>query len=136
MTVSLNNKTSFLIYKAVFQKFLAIGEKQMALSCDEISIAILPSKQMQTVNRTYRGTDSPTDVLAFDYGEILLCPAYIRKKHHLKTMQEVIQKMGELFIHGLAHIAGYTHETEEKEREMKAVEEKVMAMVLKEKIKK
>lgn len=122
MKILLNNKTSFLIYKRNFEKLFKIAQKHLLLDMEEMSLALIVSKEMQEINRMYRGADSPTDVLAFGYGEILLCPAYIKKKYRLKTKPEVVKKMGELFIHGLSHIAGYTHETEEKEREMREVE--------------
>lgn len=126
MKVSVVNKTRYAFPKTRARCIVEILEKQLVRATDEVSLAIVGLKEMQGINRTYRGKDEPTDVLAFDYGEILLCPAYIKKKHRIKTKRELIQKIGELFVHGLAHIAGYTHETREKEREMKEVEEKIV----------
>ena len=93
---------------------------------EEISLAIVPEAEMQKVNSMYRGKDAPTDVLAFDYGEIVLCPAYSKKKYGLQTKEEVRQKMQELFVHALAHIGGYGHESEREEKEMGRVEKSIM----------
>lgn len=91
-----------------------------------ISLAVISKNEMREINSAYRGADEPTDVLAFDYGEILLCPAHIKKKYGLISKHACQMKMQELFVHGLVHIGGFDHATKKEEVKMKEVEEKIL----------
>ena len=77
-----------------------------------LSIAFIPPKKSQEINKKYRNKNKPTNVLAFPFspheGEILLCPSVIKKeaKKWDKTYEEF---MGFLVIHGMLHLKGYKH---------------------------
>lgn len=120
------NKTEYRIIKSDLQMLLRKAQRFLKLdSFDELSIAIISQKEMQNINRVYRGLDEPTDVLSFDYGEILLCPEYMIKKYQLNK-KGVQQKMQELFAHGVCHMAGLNHNTKQAEQKMKRLEQKIL----------
>lgn len=106
-----------LLYKA--QRFLKLD------SFDELSVAIISQKEIREINRVYRGKDEPTDVLSFNYGEILLCPEYMIIKYQLNK-KSVQLKIQELFAHGLCHITGFDHYNKINEAKMKKVEQKIL----------
>lgn len=126
MAVLLRNRTRYRCSAVLFERLLYRTQNIISLPIDEISLAIVPKDEMRKINRAYRGADAPTDVLAFEYGEILLCPAYIKEKYGLSAPREVRVKMHELFVHGLVHIGGFDHRTKREEADMKKVEEKIL----------
>ncbi|MBU2563965.1 rRNA maturation RNase YbeY [Patescibacteria group bacterium] len=67
----------------------------------ELSIVLVSESKIKELNKKYRKKNESTDILSFDYGEIFICPS--------KT-----DNINKLLIHGILHLAGYTHETEEK----------------------
>ena len=64
----------------------------------------------------------------FQLGEIIICrpvcEAQAREFGH-----SVEREMGYLFVHGVLHLLGFDHDTDEKYRQMRIVEEKVLARV-------
>jgi probable rRNA maturation factor len=86
-----------------------------------LSIACVPEKKSKELNKKYRNKNKSTNILSFplrqDEGEIILCPAVIRReaKNFGKTFD---QFMGFLVIHGMLHLKGYDHGKKmEKEEE-------------------
>lgn len=77
-----------------------------------LSLAFLPPANMAALNRTYRGKDRPTDVLAFPLsdreGEIVICLSEARRQARLfgRTYRDFIVF---LFIHACVHLKGYDH---------------------------
>ncbi len=77
-----------------------------------ISIAFVPPREMRRLNRLYRGTDAPTDILSFPLspcaGEILFCRSEAAKeaKRFGRTPANFLLF---LLIHGLLHLKGLRH---------------------------
>jgi len=85
---------------------------------------------MTRLNEVWKGHKGSTDVLTFDYseqkgvvnGEIYICPKvaerYAREAGGGQIVSlnsaGVVAEVLNLFVHGLLHLAGYTHETEAK----------------------
>ena len=96
----------------------------------EVSLTLLSPEEQQLLNKEYRHIDRPTDVLTFAYeetlqeaipvtdlGSITICPEVARrqaKEYHHPYERE----LSFLFIHGLLHIFGYDHQTEEESKVM------------------
>lgn len=122
----ITNRTDYRIKSEIFKKIFFKAKKFLKLTnFDELSAAIISQKEIQNINRVYRGKDEPTDVLSFDYGEILLCPEYMMIKYQLNK-KSVQSKMRELFVHGLCHITGFDHYNKINEAKMKKIEQKIL----------
>ncbi len=95
-----------------------------------VNIAFLSDTEIQTLNREYRGIDKTTDVLSFHYfddfaevsvadiaGEIVLSESRIISQSdehgHSREIETAI-----LILHGVLHILGFDHETDEDYAEM------------------
>ena len=95
----------------------------------EIDLVFCTSDTIKRLNRDYRKKDSITDVLSFrfnetDYlGEIYICVqrADDQRKEYGLTLDEELQR---LFVHGLFHLLGFDHETEEERIIMESHEKK------------
>ena len=92
-----------------------------AISKSESSatIAFVSDKKIRELNRQFRGIDKATDVLSFpsdgsDLGDIAVSvdtAAAQAKENGLKLDEEIAQ----LILHGLLHLSGYDHETDNGE---------------------
>lgn len=105
------NKT---LIKKVVDKILKneVGEVK-------VNVVFVGEKCMRDLNKTYRGIDSPTDVLTFVYkdqdlfGEIFICPRQI-EKNAMKYKQSYLTEMIRVVIHSCLHLSGYDHELSDK----------------------
>lgn len=85
----------------------------------KVNVVFVGEKCMRDLNKTYRGIDSPTDVLTFVYkdqdlfGEIFICPRQI-EKNAMKYKQSYLTEMIRVVIHSCLHLSGYDHELSDK----------------------
>jgi len=104
---------------------------------------ITGDRAVQTLNRSYRGEDAPTDVLSFalteggqDFvlppdgllrlGEVVVSLPTARRQAQ-EAGRPVEEELAHLVVHGLLHLLGYDHREEREEREMRAREEPLLA---------
>jgi probable rRNA maturation factor len=95
---------------------------QMALQTG-FSVVLLSDKAMKNYNREFRGEDRATDVLSFPnekegeeepyLGDILICVDAAARQQR-KTLLAELQVLS---LHGLLHLLGYDHETDQGEME-------------------
>jgi probable rRNA maturation factor len=87
----------------------------------EVAVALVSDARVRRLNRQYRRTDAPTDVLSFaadadattahrDFGDIVIATGIARRQarqagHSYNTELRV------LALHGLLHLLGYDHHT-------------------------
>lgn len=88
-----------------------------------LAVEIVGVERIRELNREHRGTDAPTDVLAFpldgpgpvpgprELGDVVICP-------------ERCADVTEAAVHGVLHLCGYDHETDDGE--MLALQARVM----------
>ncbi len=103
----------------------------------EISITLVDRKRMARLNQVWMGEDGPTDVLSFPVdgfvarasdgdverppvviGEVVLCPE-VASKSDLEGLDEELDL---LVAHGVLHLLGFDHETEQSARQMREYE--------------
>ncbi len=94
------------------------------------TITFIRDREMQRLNFDYRGIDKPTDVLSFAYQEDLsdndpnhnpveIGDCVISVETAIRYAQEqnisLTMEINWLVIHGILHLAGYDHETDNGE---------------------
>ena len=116
---SIVNRTRGKIPRDSVIKTLSDIKRSVLGESYELSVALLPPRDMRKASVESGHGDTPANVLSFPFsktsGEILLCPATIRAqaKTYEKTPQAFLVY---LFIHGLHHLKGFDHgEAMEKE---------------------
>lgn len=130
-----------------------LKEEGIAVPC-EINVLVTDDAGIQTINRTSRNIDKPTDVLSFpmfnltagnppeDWSEYIdpetkLCPLgdmCISLERAVAQAQEfghsAKREVGYLTIHSMLHLLGYDHLDEgEQKRQMRAREEAIAATI-------
>lgn len=108
----------------------------------EMAVVLTDDAEIQALNRQYRGVDAPTDVLAFAESEptdpFVTAP---EAEHYLGEVfvslpraeeqaeeagHSVEEELALLVVHGILHLLGYDHETEEEEAEMWALQDRAL----------
>lgn len=94
------------------KKFLPFLEDEFNIKKD-INIIFVKQKQIQKLNKQYRGKDEVTDVLSFNLdsnnilGEIYISPEYVINT--IERKENIQEKIYRLIVHGLLHLQGYDH---------------------------
>jgi probable rRNA maturation factor len=98
----------------------------------ELSLVLTNDEQIHKLNATYRKKDRPTDVLAFAQQEaaregtaeallgdvIVSVPTARRQAADAK--RDVLAEVTMLVAHGLLHLLGWDHDTDARDRKMRA----------------
>ena len=86
------------------------------------TIAFVSDKKIRELNRQFRGIDKPTDVLSFpaaDADKLNLGDIAISVETAAKQAREngltFDHEIAQLILHGLLHLSGYDHETDDGE---------------------
>ncbi len=86
----------------------------------EVSVRITSSREMRELNRRFRRKNKPTDVLSFPSslpkwaGDIAIS-AEIAASNAAQLGHSTETELRILILHGLLHLAGYDHETDDGE---------------------
>ena len=79
-----------------------------------LAVSFVDAERMRELNRAHRGIDRPTDVLSFpvdgtgsvagprELGDVVIC------REHTADVAEAV-------VHGVLHLCGYDHETDDGE---------------------
>ena len=126
------------------QDFTAIIEqalKTLGIEDDvEVSCVLVDEERIQEINREYRHIDRSTDVISFAmedndqfYVEGMprtLGDIFISVDHAKKQAEEyghsLRREMCFLFTHGILHLLGYDHMTDEQEKEMFGLQDEIL----------
>jgi len=108
--LEINNLTKDRIDKKLLEKIAKKTLKSLKTKLAEISLVFVSDIRMKSLNRKYRGRNRVTDVLAFDYGEIIVCLPQA-KRQAKKIGHSLKKELAILLIHGILHLAGYSDET-------------------------
>lgn len=105
----------------------------------ELSLVFTDDAHIQALNREWRNKDKPTNVLSFPafeiapgdslppmLGDIILAYETIVNEAAMEQ-KPLDHHLTHLVVHGLLHLLGYDHETEEEAEEMEAIERLVLA---------
>ena len=111
-----------------FRKWVRAALEQDA----EITLRLVDSDEGRELNHTYRGKDYATNVLTFPLdtdpllmGDIVLCaPVVEREAAEQGKLLEA--HYAHLTVHGVLHMQGYDHETEEEAEVMERLESAIV----------
>ena len=86
----------------------------------EFSVVFVTDDMIRRYNRDYRGFDKPTDVLSFSgddgyLGDILISSETAYNQTLKSKTLSFETNIHRLLLHGLLHLMGYDHETDDGE---------------------
>lgn len=97
----------------------------------EAALALADDAMLHDLNRRFRGKDKATNVLSFPSGEEeFLGDIAISLQTVVREAAEQDKKPGDhalhMLVHGLLHLLGYDHDTDEDAEEMESLERRVL----------
>jgi probable rRNA maturation factor len=92
-----------------------------------ITLTLVDDNTIRSLNKEYRGIDKPTDVLSFSYlgdepfpgEEDIVGEVFI-------SLESAKDELDFLFVHGVLHILGYTHETDEGLKDLIELQKEIL----------
>ena len=120
--IDLDNQTALVI------DLVALEKIAQSLTTKGIELIITDNRTIQELNQEYRDKDKPTDVLSFPMdtpfteesisaiplGSIVISADLVKEKAN-EFKHTVDDELSLLFIHGLLHLLGFDHETDNGE---------------------
>lgn len=139
MNYQITNLTEEKIDENDLVKVIEKVSELLGIENSIVSIVLVDNEYIHKINKEYRNVDRETDVISFafmddetnpesgitDLGEIYIS----LEKAHSQSKEYGHSFKRELFFlltHGLLHLLGYDHMTEEDEKEMFGLQEEVL----------
>ncbi|MDA7948013.1 MAG: rRNA maturation RNase YbeY [Hyphomicrobiaceae bacterium] len=126
------------------EEALVLAAKAAFAACEpgpgraEVSLLLGDDAEVRELNRNWRGKDEPTNVLSFPLGVApcgdeprslgdvaLACETVMREARERGIPPE--QHAVHLVVHGMLHLMGFDHVSEEGAQEMEALETRILA---------
>ncbi|MHB9002674.1 MAG: rRNA maturation RNase YbeY [Coriobacteriia bacterium] len=122
---------------AAFERLAAfVLDREDVTDAAELSIAVVSVQEIADLNEKYRGIEGPTDVLSFEcddpcpvesdqpvaIGDVVIAPE-IAVQQAAELGRTVEEELNLLLVHGILHLLGYAHETDEDAAVMQAREQ-------------
>jgi probable rRNA maturation factor len=118
--VVLNQQRKHKVHSLDLQTFLDRLSTALGISERDFAVALVTDNRIRRFNRQYRGFDKATDVLSFHgadsyLGDILISTeTAFRQAGNSRTLT-FERNLHRLMLHGLLHLMGYDHETDNGE---------------------
>lgn len=109
------------------------------LECEEttVSIRMMDSEEMLSLNRQYRDKAEPTNVLSFSaggedeagrhmLGDLAVCIDVVRREAAAQG-KSLSAHVAHMLVHGVLHLSGYDHVEDEQARTMELAEAAILA---------
>ncbi|MCM3712834.1 rRNA maturation RNase YbeY [Alkalihalobacillus oceani] len=148
LTVDMNDETSTITeaqQSLVRELLKKTAELEKLEGETEVSVTFVSLERIQEINRDYRGKDLPTDVISFALndqdeeelevvaeglpnvlGDIIISVSHIRSQAE-EYGHSFERELGFLTVHGMLHLLGYDHLTEEEEKDMFSRQEDILS---------
>jgi len=104
----------------------------------EVSVRLVDSSTIQSLNYRYRGKNTPTNVLSFNsdmpllpgglkaLGDLVVCPEVVRHEA-LEQDKSLEAHWAHLLVHGTLHLCGYDHEEHNQAEAMESMEIRILS---------
>ena len=99
-----------------------------------VALRLTDDAEMTRLNRTFAGKPGATDVLAFPSGDLERPGDVAISLERVRSQataygHSIEREFGYLLTHALLHLAGLSHDSDSARRQMRRVEESIMAAV-------
>jgi probable rRNA maturation factor len=108
---------SAAIAAAEVERLAELAAASAGVDDGHVAIEFVDSDRIRDLNREHRGKDGPTDVLSFPIDEDGApgVPAGLRELGDVVISPEHTEDLREAVVHGVLHLTGMDHETDDGE---------------------
>lgn len=142
MPITFENESDFPCSESHFTSLAAYALKTMRLDERvELSILAVDEDEMERLHIEWMDEEGPTDVLSFPIdelrpgqhfiegkstlGDVVLCPE-VAKRQAEGAGHSTEKELEILLVHGILHLMGYDHVEKDEEKEMFALQNKIV----------
>ncbi|MFC5996873.1 rRNA maturation RNase YbeY [Pseudonocardia hispaniensis] len=146
MSIEIANESGIAVDESLIVSVARYALDAMGVSpAVELAITAVTTEAMTELHERWMEEPGPTDVMAFPMdelvdetrrpdapeigpallGDIVLCPAFAREQAR-KAGHGLADELHLLTVHGVLHLLGYEHAEPEQEREMFALQDKLL----------
>jgi probable rRNA maturation factor len=127
--------------EALVQTALLTAEKELSLSPEyptEVSFLFTDDLTIRGINNEWRGKDKPTNVLSFPafplrpgmapkplLGDIVIALETVQREA-IEEQKSFENHLTHMIVHGLLHLLGYDHETDDDAEQMEHLERHIL----------
>ena len=124
----INKQSKHTVDHGKLRRFLTSLVPELGVGRRAFSIVFVTDEKIRRLNHAFRGSDKPTDVLSFRgdggyLGDILISSETAYNQTLKSSTLSFETNVRRLVLHGLLHLMGYDHETDNGE--MKAIERRL-----------
>ena len=122
----------------ILRRGIHTAHKMLRSPLKDLSLAIVPAKQMGFLHKKFLGQSSPTDVLTFELdhdsrgrtiaGEIIICST-IAKSRSRQLAHPLAHELLLYAIHGLLHLCAFDDRTASTFAAMHAKEDEILTRI-------
>ena len=117
----------------LLEKVVVTAAELEGYSGGEVSIAFVNNQQIKELNKKYRNKNEATDVLSFPIDDEILGDIIISASRAADQAVEyghsLERELAYLTVHGMLHLFGYDHHSEEEKKEMRQKEERALTQL-------
>jgi probable rRNA maturation factor len=117
----------------LLEKVIITAAEIEGYSGGEVSVAFVNNQQIKELNNKYRDIDEATDVLSFPIDDEMLGDIIISTRRAAEQAEEyghsLKRELAYLTVHGMLHLFGYDHHSQEEKNEMRQKEERVLTQL-------
>lgn len=134
MSVEVMNETVWNIDPKIFSDLSMWVMQQMKVSTQsDLSITFVDPEPIACLHERWMNLEGPTDVMSFPMdelspgsdekvsegmlGDLVICP-WVAEQQALAAGHSTIEEMMLLTIHGILHLLGYDHTSQDEEKQM------------------
>jgi probable rRNA maturation factor len=125
-----------LLRRAIAEAAAALSTMALSTRPVELAIVLTNDSTVRKLNRTWRGKDEPTNVLAFParqqgspqgpLGDIVIAYETLAREAKAEG-KSFSHHLAHLAVHGFLHLCGYDHETDRQAAAMERLEVAILA---------
>ena len=136
----INNSNDQVEELEILEQYVKYVTKKLNIDQAIFNLILVDRDEIHTLNRDYRGVDRETDVITFALededsfrnpeirmlGDIYLCVPVAYEQAEIYGHSR-IREICFLATHGILHLLGYDHMTEDEEKEMFSLQEELLS---------
>ncbi len=94
-----------------------------------MEVVLVDEAESARVHREFLQDPSPTDVITFEHGELVICPAVAEQQRHIEGLS-LEHEILTYVIHGCLHLCGMEDHTERGFKAMRSLQAKIRKSIL------
>ena len=123
--------------ESILTEWIKYALKTCRVEQAEVTVRVVDYEESALLNETYRNKEGPTNILSFPFdddeneeppllwGDLVIC-APLLEEESIEQEKDLESHWAHIVIHGLLHLMGFDHETDEDAKDMEFCEIKLL----------